>query len=139
MIALTLRNYTELGVFYTDLFEVSYDDKLVAISRQPLQDGARALLDLGHHPDTPLTARHAGKGHDLFVPRPLGELAALQPPTVPASARWPRQALHTPSGSSTAAPGGQRSAPGGRVEGLGPSSCDRAGSAETLILHKKAF
>ena len=79
-IALTLRNHTERGVFYLDVFEVFYRDKLVAVSRQPLHDGARVLLDLGVDPDTLLTARHAGKECDLFVPRPLGELAAAPRP-----------------------------------------------------------
>jgi hypothetical protein len=45
------------------------------VSRQPLYDGARALLDLGANPDALLTIRYAGKDHDSFAPRPIGELA----------------------------------------------------------------
>ena len=44
-------------------------------SRQPLLDGARKLLKLGHDPSTLATIRHYGKNYDSFEPRPLRELA----------------------------------------------------------------
>jgi len=122
-IALTLRNYTERGVFYADVFEVFYGgDKLVAVSQQPLHDGARVLLDLGVDPDTLLTARHAGKECDLFVPRPLSEWAAHQPPTVPASPRQPQQALSPTSGAAMSSPDGHAAATGGHSDVLADAS-----------------
>jgi hypothetical protein len=48
---------------------------IVQGSRQPLVDGARALLDLGFDPATPLTMRHAGKAYDSFRPVPIGRWA----------------------------------------------------------------
>lgn len=50
---------------------------ILARSHQPLVDGARALLERGFDPVTPLTMRHAGKGHDSFKPAPIGELAKM--------------------------------------------------------------
>jgi hypothetical protein len=50
---------------------------LICTSKQPLLDGARELLRLGHDPTLLLTTRHDGKGYDNFTPRPSGDLAAL--------------------------------------------------------------
>jgi hypothetical protein len=75
MMKLTLYPHIERGGFHLDRFDAYLGDKLVVVSRQPLYDSARALLDLGVAPDTLLTVRHVGKDHDSFVPRPIGELA----------------------------------------------------------------
>jgi len=48
---------------------------IVTGTRQPLVDGARALLAGGFDPATPLTMRHAGKGYDSFKPEPIGKWA----------------------------------------------------------------
>jgi hypothetical protein len=48
---------------------------IVASTRQPLVDGARALLALGFDPATPLTMRHHGKAFDSFRPLPIGQWA----------------------------------------------------------------
>lgn len=44
---------------------------VVQRTRQPLADGARALLGRGFAPSTPLTMRHAGSRHDSFRPAPI--------------------------------------------------------------------
>ena len=75
MISLTLCPHVERGVFDLDLFDAFLGDKLICTSRQPLFDGARALLERGVAPDTPLAIRHAGKDHDSFAPEPVSELA----------------------------------------------------------------
>jgi len=46
-------------------------------SRQPLLDGARALIMLGHDRDALVTLRHAGKPYDSFVPVRLSAAANL--------------------------------------------------------------
>jgi hypothetical protein len=43
---------------------------IVANTRQPLVDGARAMLDRGFDPTTPLTMRMAAKPIDRFLARP---------------------------------------------------------------------
>jgi hypothetical protein len=48
---------------------------LIAGSRQPLVDGARALLARGFDAGTPLTMRMEGKSYDSFAPRPIGQWA----------------------------------------------------------------
>jgi hypothetical protein len=50
-------------------------ETIVASSRQPLVDGARALLDRGFAKTTPLTMRHTGSKSDSFRPAPLGQWA----------------------------------------------------------------
>jgi hypothetical protein len=50
---------------------------LVARTRSPLFDGARALLACGQDPDARVTMRIAGKPHDSFVPIGLGMAAGL--------------------------------------------------------------
>jgi hypothetical protein len=48
---------------------------IVASSRQPLVDGARALLAQGFDPGKPITMRHEGKAYDSFEPLPIGQWA----------------------------------------------------------------
>ena len=51
-------------------FEARCDGQLlVASTRQPLLDGARALLAAGHHPDTVVVMRHAGSEVDALTAR----------------------------------------------------------------------
>jgi hypothetical protein len=73
-LTLILRPHIERGGYHTDRFDAYLGDELICVSRQPLYDGARALLDLGYHPDTPLTIRHADKDPS-FEPRSITELA----------------------------------------------------------------
>jgi hypothetical protein len=49
--------------------------EFVIRSHQPLYDGARELLKRGILSDTLLTIRHAGSGHDSFLPKPIEEWA----------------------------------------------------------------
>ena len=49
--------------------------EVLASTRQPLVDGARALLARGFDPATPLTMRHEGKAYDSFQPLPIGQWA----------------------------------------------------------------
>jgi hypothetical protein len=72
---LTVRPHLERGGYHVDRFDAYLDGELVVTSRQPLLDGARALLDQGHPPQTRLTIRHHGRDHDSFAPRSIGELA----------------------------------------------------------------
>jgi hypothetical protein len=51
------------------------EEVVVTGTRQPLVDGARALLARGFDPATPLTMRHEGKAYDSFQPLPMGEWA----------------------------------------------------------------
>ena len=53
----------------------STGELLVTSTRQPLVDGARALLARGFDPCTPLTMRHEGKAYDSFQPMPIGHWA----------------------------------------------------------------
>ena len=53
----------------------STGEVIVASTRQPLVDGARALLAQGFDPGTPLTMRHEGKAYDSFQPWPIGHWA----------------------------------------------------------------
>ena len=48
---------------------------IVTGTRQPLVDGARALLARGFDPATPMTMRHEGKAYDSFQPLPIGQWA----------------------------------------------------------------
>jgi hypothetical protein len=68
VITLIVRPHRERGGYHLDRFDAYHGDKLLVVSRQPLYDGARALLDLGADPDALLTIRHAGKDYDSFVP-----------------------------------------------------------------------
>jgi hypothetical protein len=49
---------------------------VVTNSKQPLVDGARALLAAGFDPATALTMRHDGSSHDSFSPLPIGRWAS---------------------------------------------------------------
>jgi hypothetical protein len=69
---LALRSHDRHG-----WFDAYLGADLICTSRQPLLDGARELLRLGHDPTLLLTTRHDGKGYDHFIPRPIGDLAAL--------------------------------------------------------------
>jgi hypothetical protein len=53
----------------------STGEPIVASTRQPLVDGARALLARGFDPATPLTMRMEGKAYDSFQPLPIAEWA----------------------------------------------------------------
>jgi hypothetical protein len=53
----------------------SAGDVLVAGTRQPLVDGARALLAQDFDPNAPLTMRHEGNAYDSFQPMPIGHWA----------------------------------------------------------------
>jgi hypothetical protein len=53
----------------------STGDLIVSSTRQPLVDGARALLGEGFDPATPLTMRVQGKTCDSFRPMPIAEWA----------------------------------------------------------------
>lgn len=44
---------------------------LAAATDYPLADGAHVLAERGLHPETLVTLRHDGAGHDSFVPMPL--------------------------------------------------------------------
>ena len=48
---------------------------VVTDSKQPLVDGARALLAAGFDPATSLTMRQYGSSHDSFAPLPIGRWA----------------------------------------------------------------
>ena len=48
---------------------------VVTDSKQPLVDGARALLAAGFDPATSLTMRQDGSSHDSFAPLPIGRWA----------------------------------------------------------------
>ena len=51
-------------------FEARCDGEvIVARTREPLLDGARALLAAGYHPDTSAVMRHAGSGVDVLTAR----------------------------------------------------------------------
>jgi hypothetical protein len=51
-------------------FEAWCDDQLiVACTREPFLNGARALLAAGYHPDTIVTMRHAGSDVDALTAR----------------------------------------------------------------------
>jgi hypothetical protein len=52
-------------------------DLLVARTRKPFLDGARALLALGREPAQLVTMRIAGGRHDCFVPMPLSCAAKM--------------------------------------------------------------
>ena len=66
---------SESGVHY-DRFDVFFEGVLlVRATRQPLYDGARALIDQGYSPEMFVTFRHDGASHDSFKPMKLGEAA----------------------------------------------------------------
>jgi hypothetical protein len=75
MLRMNVRPHIERGRYHLDRFEASIDDWLVVVSRQPLYDGARALLACGYDPETLLTVRYDGEDHDSLKPRSIGELA----------------------------------------------------------------
>ena len=57
-------------------FVVTLDGRQLCISRQPLLDAARVLLDDGVDPETSIATRHAGAGFDAMTS------------TVGAAAKW---------------------------------------------------
>jgi hypothetical protein len=67
--------HLERGGFHLDRFDAFLDGELIVTSRQPLLNGARALLARGFDPDAMLTMRHAGRAYDSFHPKPLREWA----------------------------------------------------------------
>ena len=75
VLRLIARPHLERGGFHLDRFDAYLDDELITTSRQPLLDGARALLARGFDPDALLTMRHAGRDYDSFRPQAIGELA----------------------------------------------------------------
>jgi hypothetical protein len=64
----------EKGGRFTARLE-STGEVIVTSTRQPLVDGARAMLAQGFDPSTPLTMRHEGKAYDSFQPLPIGKWA----------------------------------------------------------------
>jgi hypothetical protein len=53
----------------------STGELIVTSTRQPLVDGARALLTQSYDPGALLTMRHEGRGYDSFAPLPIGHWA----------------------------------------------------------------
>jgi hypothetical protein len=75
VLRLIVRPHLERGGFHLDRFDAYLDDELMAISRQPLLDGARALLARGFDPHAMLTMRLASSAADSFRPKPIREWA----------------------------------------------------------------
>jgi hypothetical protein len=67
---LIVRPHLERGGFHLDRFDACLDGELITTSRQPLLDGARALLARGFDPDAMLTIRLASSPADSFRPKP---------------------------------------------------------------------
>ena len=67
--------HLERGGYHLDRFDACLDGELITTSRQPLLDGARALLARGFDPDAMLTIRLASSAADSFRPKPIREWA----------------------------------------------------------------
>lgn len=57
------------------MFEGLVNGTVIVRSRQPIYDGARALLKLGHDPEELLRVRREGRDSDVIDPAPIGGLA----------------------------------------------------------------
>jgi hypothetical protein len=77
MIRLIIRPEPGKHGGHAGLLSAWLGDVLIVRSRQPLLDGARALLAFGHDPATLMTTRQHDRDYDNFVPRPIGRLALL--------------------------------------------------------------
>ena len=60
---------------HQDIYAAFLDDELIVQSRQPIFDGARALLKLGFDPESLMTARHETSNADSFDPKPIRDFA----------------------------------------------------------------
>jgi hypothetical protein len=83
VIRLIVRSYRQLGaslgVGGREWWRVERADGTLvkARSKQPLLDGARALIAVGENPETLVTMRHAGSEVDSFEPISLAQAARL--------------------------------------------------------------
>ena len=67
--------HRERGGYHLDRFDACLGGELITTSRQPLLDGARALLARGFDPDAMLTIRLGSSAADSFRPKPIREWA----------------------------------------------------------------
>jgi hypothetical protein len=67
--------HLERGGYHLDRFDACLGGELITTSRQPLLDGARALLARGFNPDAMLTIQLASSAADSFRPKPIREWA----------------------------------------------------------------
>jgi hypothetical protein len=65
MIILQLRPHIEAGGYHLDRFDAFLDGEVITTSRQPVFDGARALIERGHHPEELMCADQ--NGHLVFI------------------------------------------------------------------------
>jgi hypothetical protein len=70
-LCLTVRPHRERGSYHVDRFDAYLSDELIATSRQPLLEGARALLARGVDPEALLTMRAHGRAYDSFHAKPI--------------------------------------------------------------------
>lgn len=75
VVVLILTQHMARSGSHRGRYDARLGSELIVTSRQPLLDGARALLERGYHPSTTLTIRHKNSAQASFVPRPIGELA----------------------------------------------------------------
>ncbi|TVQ30563.1 MAG: hypothetical protein EA356_14945 [Geminicoccaceae bacterium] len=76
MIRLDVRPAMEPGGYHLDRFDVLDGGRLVvARTRRPLSDAARALVAAGVDPSTLVTSRHDAAAADSFRPVAIGEAA----------------------------------------------------------------
>jgi hypothetical protein len=64
MIILQLRPHIEAGGYHLDRFDAFLDGEVITTSRQPVFDGARALIERGHDPEELMCADQ--NGHLVF-------------------------------------------------------------------------
>jgi hypothetical protein len=60
-----LRPHIEAGGYHLDRFDALLDGEVITTSRQPVFDGARALIERGHHPEELMCADQ--NGHLVFI------------------------------------------------------------------------
>jgi hypothetical protein len=60
MIILQLRPHIEAGGYHLDRFDAFLDGEIITTSRQPVFDGARALIERGHDPEELICADQSG-------------------------------------------------------------------------------
>jgi hypothetical protein len=75
VLRLIVRPHLERGGFHIDRFDADLGSEVIVTSRQPLLDGARALLARGFDPEAMLTMRTDNRAYDSFDPKPIGEWA----------------------------------------------------------------
>ncbi len=109
-------------------FEARCEGQLiVAYTREPLLDGARALIAAGYHPDTIVTMRHAGSEIDALTAR-IGTAARF----------YVEESGHGPVLRSVkkAPPGAVERSPIGRTDHAAAPSCGtyaRSDAADEVI------